>query len=172
MVWLGYFPEHGKNLAMTFIWKGKGDLSQGDSYRPIGMSSRLTKYLEMLMVALISRFEKALPPNCDVARRLAFSYGYAEGKDTSMAVQKASEIMKQMDDEGKTVIALSLDMRGAFNNARHDVICTTVEDMCGSPVSYNLVSSYLQRRRCFYKGKMRLSMSFKRTLFVEPHKEG
>ncbi|KAF4686238.1 hypothetical protein FOZ60_005477 [Perkinsus olseni] len=51
-------------------------------------------------------------------------------KDTSMAVQKATEVMKQLTDEGKAVIALSLDMRGAFSNARHDVICTTVEEMC------------------------------------------
>ncbi|KAF4650010.1 hypothetical protein FOL46_001285, partial [Perkinsus olseni] len=85
------------------------------------------------------------------------------GKDTSMAVQKATEVMKQLTDEGKAVIALSLDMRGAFSNARHDVICTTVEEMCGSPVLFNLVSSYLHRRRCFYKGKMRLSMSFSGT---------
>ncbi|KAF4649899.1 hypothetical protein FOZ61_000842 [Perkinsus olseni] len=163
MVWLGYFPEHGKDLAMILLWKGKGDLSHGDSYRPIGMSSCLTKYLEMLMVALISRFEKALPPHSDLSRRLSLSYGYVEGKDTSMAVQKATEVMKQLTDEGKAVIALSLDMRGAFSNARHDVICTTVEEMCGSPVLFNLVSSYLHRRRCFYKGKMRLSMSFSGT---------
>ncbi|KAF4686601.1 hypothetical protein FOZ60_005029 [Perkinsus olseni] len=106
---------------------------------------------------------RPFPPHSDLSRRLSLSYGYVEGKDTSMAVQKATEVMKQLTDEGKAVIALSLDMRGAFSNARHDVICTTVEEMCGSPVLFNLVSSYLHRRRCFYKGKMRLSMSFSGT---------
>ncbi|KAF4659237.1 hypothetical protein FOL47_007681 [Perkinsus chesapeaki] len=122
MVQLGHFPEHGKDLRMIFLWKGKGKSVAVNSFRPIGMSSCVTKYLEMLLCAsdLINRYKK----------------------------------------DGKIVVALSLDMRGAFNNARHAVISTTVEDMCGTPVIFNLVSNYLHRRKCFFNGKMRISMTF------------
>ncbi|KAF4648461.1 hypothetical protein FOL47_003184, partial [Perkinsus chesapeaki] len=153
-----YFPEYGKDSRMIFLPKGKNH-GTPDGFRPICMSSCITKCLELGLVEVVRAFEKRVSPLSLVGTHLLSSHGYALGRSTATAVNEVVSGISDMKHDHSCVAVLSVDMKGAFNGASHVSICDAVRSITGSSALANVVGGYLHGRRCHYKGKIRRCMT-------------
>ena len=113
----GYLPLQWRKANIVFIPKtGKKPNDLPKSFRPITLSSFLLKTMEKMISHHIKKDNLSkLPLNTR-------QFAYQEGKSTSMALKSTvSQIQKSLDNQ-KIAIGLSVDIEGAFDNTKYDVI--------------------------------------------------
>ena len=114
---LGYNPKIWNFSSVVFLPKpGKSDYSNPKSFRPISLTSFCLKTLERLVLWHLE--ETALKSNPLNRNQHAFRRGYSTSSALSCAVDRIERAILR----GRYALCVSLDIAGAFDNARIDKI--------------------------------------------------
>ncbi|KAI5703858.1 hypothetical protein M8J76_007107 [Diaphorina citri] len=134
----GYFPRAWKIGELRHIPKGPDkDPSQLKSYRPLTMLSEFSKVLERAIKDLIySTAQAPLSP--------ANQYGFTAGVGTINAMERLN--LRIDSCATKYLLALFVDIRGAFDNVRWARVIRRLQDKGVSPTVTRLMASYFSDR--------------------------
>lgn len=137
---LGYFPRKWRTGRVVFIPKPGKPPMLTDSYRPITLLSCLGKVLERLVnTVLLSTLEdQSLLHNAQ--------FGFRPGHSTEEAVTRAICSINRCRRESQFAVAISCDIKGAFDNARWDRILTAPALEHIPTYIWRLLQSYLTDR--------------------------
>lgn len=138
---LEYFPKPWKRAIAKIIPKpGKETYDTLTSFRPIGLIPVFGKLYEKL---LINRLNHHMYTNQFDNEK---QYGFKLQKSTVMAVNKAIKIVREAKDAGQQVAIVSLDIRGAFDNAWWpSIFCQLKRIKCPRNI-YGILLSYTEER--------------------------
>ena len=138
---MGFIPKVWRKGKIVFIPKtGSRPNDLAKSYRPITLSSFMLKTLEKLLDKYIR--QNYLSKNPLHPRQFA----YQEGKSTSMAVKALVTDIERLLSYRNSAIGLSLDIEGAFDNVRYDVLKRALEIKEVSLTIINWIYSMLKTR--------------------------
>lgn len=135
----GRFPSVWKKGIVKIFLKNKDkDPSEVKSYRPVTLLSVLGKAGEKLIVRRMRRWlneEDLLSGK---------QYGFMEGRGTVDALMR---VRRDVEETGeKYVLAVSLDISGAFDSAWWPDILRTLKNWSCSRNIYNVIKDYFQER--------------------------
>lgn len=133
----GEFPTTWKKASLTLIPKG-----HGMKYRPICLINDLGKGFERILVNRIQQYMEANP-------RAALSnkqFGFRTGKSSIDAILKVKNIIEEAINENRYMIAVSLDIKNAFNSLSWDYILQALERKGFPYYIIKLINSYLSNR--------------------------
>ncbi|CAK1553837.1 unnamed protein product [Leptosia nina] len=138
---LNYFPRPWKHAVVKIIPKpGKDNYSQLSSLRPIGLINVLGKLLERL---IIDRLTYHLN-RCSLNNSRQF--GFKQQTSTSAAISTALDLIRSSKANGEHVIAVSLDIKAAFDNAWWPAVFARLRHYnCPSNI-YKILLSYIENR--------------------------
>ena len=100
----------GKGLLIPILKKPTLDPSVPKNYRPVTISSTLSKILELYMLDIV---------NCEDSE---LQFGFVPGRGTQMAAALANDVISYCTSRGSTVYSCSLDAKGAFDAIPHHVL--------------------------------------------------
>lgn len=136
-----YFPKAWKVAFIKALPKpNKDDYSDIAAYRPIGLINVLGKLLEKL---IIKRLNFHMYSTGNQSNK---QYGFKEQTSTVAALKSAIDTIKDMKRDGKLVVAVSLDIAAAFDNAWWPALLTRLQSMKCPKNIYLTIMSYLQNR--------------------------
>ncbi|KAL0812203.1 hypothetical protein ABMA28_009578 [Loxostege sticticalis] len=119
---------------------GKDNYQQLSSFRPIGLINVFGKLLERLINnRLIHHLESTHSSASN-------QYGFKNQKSTVLAINSALDIIRTAKTNGEQVIAVSLDIRAAFDRAWWPAIFRRLRDVNCPRNIYLLLLSYVQDR--------------------------
>lgn len=147
---LGYFPRAWRLGRVVFVLKPGKDPTLASSYRPITLLSCLGKLLERVMnntLSLVTKEAGALHPA---------QYGFRIRKSTEDAITHTLQSIKRCQTEYSYCVILSLDIKGAFDNAHWDAILRSNVLALAPSYIWNLLRSYLSDRTVTYLGHQRI----------------
>ena len=138
---LGCFPRPWKKSVVIVINKpGKEDLCDIKSYRPIGLLSVFGKTLERLIVNRLSWFLHS------GMLLHAGQYGFTPQRSAEDALGAVVDVIRAGRDNGRVTVLISLDIKGAFDNAEWSVVLGSLARL-GIPANlFSLVSNYFKDR--------------------------
>ncbi|GBN68703.1 Putative protein in type-1 retrotransposable element R1DM, partial [Araneus ventricosus] len=138
---LSCFPDSLKIGNIILFQKGGKDQRLASSYRPISLLPTIGKVLEKLMT---QRLTYHLESTNSLNDR---QHGFREGKSVDTAINELLRNIKTARRDGKHVLVLSIDIKGAFDNLQHRAILKTL-DASACPSNINrLFHSLLQNRK-------------------------
>ncbi|CAK9834557.1 Putative 115 kDa protein in type-1 retrotransposable element R1DM [Anthophora retusa] len=130
------FPERWKVCKVVLIPKGG---QNSGKYRPICLINTMGKVLEKI----IEKRLQAQVKNLINIRQ----YGFREGKGTIDALEKVVDYIKEGMDKGLYTIAISIDIRNAFNSACWGEIMKELERLKVTKGLRQIIYSYLSNRK-------------------------
>ena len=108
----GVIPEAFKiGTLIPILKKSNLDSTVPGNYRPIILSSVISKLLEYCILEDMSAYEF-----CDL------QFGFIEGRSAAMAICNAVDVIKYFNKRGSPVFACSLDAEKAFDAIPHSVL--------------------------------------------------
>lgn len=138
---LGYFPECWKISAVKIIPKpNKSDYTVASSYRPISLTSNLSKLLEKIINYHLVYF---LEFNDLIHQH---QYGFRAGRSTSDALQRILDLASQPSSHTRRAI-VSFDFKSAFDFAPHSAIIQELKAQNAPSFLIAIISSYLKNRK-------------------------
>lgn len=134
------FLDALKYATVVPIYKGKGDPNEPGNYRPISLTSYLSKLFEK---CILSQLEGYL-----VGERLLSEYqhGFLSGRSTEAALLDIYQFIYDGWASRRHVIALFLDLSKAFDCLQHDVLVSALSSMGVDSDSCRWFLSFLSRR--------------------------
>lgn len=137
---MSYFPKLWKSAHVVILRKpGKEDYTQPKSYRPIGLLSVMGKTVEKL---LVGRLQWHLLPTLNTKQ-----YGFMPQRGTEDALYDLMEHITEQQAQKKSVIVVSLDIEGAFDNAWWPALKNQLLNKNCPRNLYRAVNSYLTDRK-------------------------
>lgn len=135
----GYFPKSFKIGLIKPLHK-KGSKDTVENYRPITLTSSLSKVVEKIIKKrIVCYFEKY-----NIISKKQF--GFKKGVSTEDAIiYLTSNIYKNLD-KNKKVIAIFLDLAKAFDTVDHNIMVEVFEGLGFRGPALNLIKSYLNDR--------------------------
>ncbi|CAK1541875.1 unnamed protein product [Leptosia nina] len=138
---LEYFPVTWKRTVVKVIPKpSKADYTDLSSYRPIGLIPVFGKTLEKLFTRRViysAQHNKTLNTT---------QYGFTQQTGTTQAILSVINKVKASKQNHHETLAVSLDIKGAFDNAWWPAILSGLRDV-GCPLNiYKLIKNYLSER--------------------------
>lgn len=139
---LGYFPEIWKIAYAKIIPKpNKTSYSDITAFRPIGLICVFGKLLEKLIINRLNYFIDCTKQSCPK------QFGFKQQTSTVMAIDCALKFIKQAKSMNNHVIAVSLDIKSAFDHAWWPAIFHRLRNMkCPSNI-YNILCNYIENRK-------------------------
>ena len=138
---IGHFPSHWKLAVVKILPKpGKDDYSNLTSFRPIGLLPIFGKLLEKLFVRRLT---------FDARSRGEWSskqFGFREQSSTVDALNKATDTIRAAKKKGDQVIAVSLDIKAAFDNAWWPSVFERLRATNCPRNVFNLIQNYFTGR--------------------------
>lgn len=135
----GIFPDCLKISIVRPIYK-KGDKRQMNNYRPITLTSAISKLFEKVILKRLDNFLSKY----DILTNT--QHGFRKGFSTISAVTTLiHEVMGKLNDNLK-IASLSLDLSKAFDCVNHQLLLNKIESYGIRGVSYRLISSFLKGR--------------------------
>ena len=135
------FPTNWKRALIKILPKpGKSEYESLSSFRPIGLLSVLGKGLEALIKSRLSY---------DLHKRKMLSdkqYGFTEQTSSTDAIRTAIDYVKTSKRMKKHVVAVSLDIKGAFDNAWWPALLYGLRKRKTKNNIYKLIKNYLENR--------------------------
>lgn len=134
------FPNSLKRANIIPVYK-KGDTANPINYRPIALTSVLSKVIERLLVGQINDYlakNKLLSP---------IQFGFRKKFSTKDALLYATEQFRTDISAGKTVSVALLDLSKAFDSLSHSILKTKLEDMGFTNQAILLILDYLKNRK-------------------------
>lgn len=139
---LQHFPDQWKTAYVKIIPKpGKSDHTSLTSFRPIGLIPVLGKLLEKLITIRIMHWASV------TGRSSQRQFGFKEQTGTVDAINTLIDTIRKAKQERSQVVAVSLDIRAAFDNAWWPVLLHRLRDIRCPKNIYGLIKSYLRDRR-------------------------
>ena len=137
---LHHFPNQWKIAHVVIIRKpGKEDYTHPKSYRPIGLLSVLGKIVEKL---LVGRLQWHILPKLN-----KMQYGFLPQRGTEDALSDLIDHIQNNILEKKSVLMVSLDIEGAFDNAWWPALKYHLAIKKCPRNLFKLVNSYLRDRK-------------------------
>ncbi|CAK1549485.1 unnamed protein product [Leptosia nina] len=138
---IAHFPTSWKEAIVKIIPKpSKTDYTELTSYRPIGLLPVFGKVLEKLLT-------KRLTYNAHKLHLLSQNqYGFTEQTGTTQAIQSALDAINMAKLNKQLVIAVSLDIKAAFDNAWWPAVFEGLRQVQCPRNIFNTLYSYLSHR--------------------------
>lgn len=140
----GKFPPIWKIAKLILIAKPTDFLQV--KYRPICLFDEAGKALERIIG---SRLKKHL--HCSDATLSDSQFGFREGRSTVDSLNKAKVIINNACRENKYIIAVSLDIKNAFNSLSWSSIIRHLKRKNTPGYFLNIIQDYLSERNIIYK---------------------
>jgi hypothetical protein len=137
----GEYPTIFKLAIVTPIHKG-GSRVNVENYRPISVLPVLNKVVEKIISKRIKSFFTS-------TQNMLYThqFGFRDRSGTENAVVEVmSEVLQQVDKK-KTVSAVFMDLRKAFDVVNHQTLLTVLWKSGIRGTAHKIVESYLSRRR-------------------------
>lgn len=141
---LGYFPKSWKIAYAKIIPKpNKSDYTSLAAYRPIGLINVFGKLLEKLVINRLTHHSHTNNYICDQ------QFGFKLQTSTTDAIRSALTTINTSISQKEHVIAASLDIKSAFDNAWWPSIFKKLRDIqCPSNIFY-ILRDYVKERNVF-----------------------
>lgn len=135
------FPNEWKIAKLLLIRKGNKPLDQPSSFRPISILDTEGKLYEQLLLERLNR---------EIERTGGLSenqFGFRKGRQTIDAINKVINIAEQAAAHRNLCVAITLDVKNAFNSASWQKILDKMRKrgICESLIS--ILASYLSERK-------------------------
>ena len=141
-----HFPTMWKHGRVVMIPKPGRDPSLPEAYRPITLLSVLGKVLEKVIKTHIDHHIEShniLHPR---------QYGFRSKRSTEMAVSDVVDSVKRLQASHPLTCIISLDIHGAFDHARWDIILKSLSTQRFLHWIVAILQSYLSNRTVVYEG--------------------
>ena len=133
-------PHEWKISHVTPIYKGKGNKSSLENYRPITIISPLSKVFESVIGAKMRfYFESKNILHQD-------QNGFREGRSCHLALNTIIDFGKKNLDKKNHVIAVFLDLSKAFDTIDHDLLLQKLDKYGFSLNALKMIENYLSNR--------------------------
>lgn len=136
----GTYPDSWRDTLVRFIPKGTG------GYRPISLTSCLAKIMERMVSArleVLAETEHWLPD---------FQFGFRRGRSSLDAVALLVTEVYGAFSRGESLVALALDIKGAFNSIRPNKIIQELIQLDTPSRLINFVSFMISQRNLHFAG--------------------
>ena len=100
-----------RGMLVPLLKKSTLDPSVPSNYRPVTVSSTLSKLLELYILDISGQFEFS-----------DLQFGFVPGRSTNMAAVLAQDVISYCKSRGSPVYACSLDAQGAFDAVPHEIL--------------------------------------------------
>ncbi|KAA5666264.1 reverse transcriptase family protein, partial [Pseudomonas aeruginosa] len=137
----GRFPSKWKTGRLVLLRKDGRPADSPAGYRPIVLLDEAGKMLERIVAARIVRHLTETGPDLS-----AEQYGFREGRSTIDAILRVRALSDEAVSRGGVAMALSLDVRNAFNTLPWSVIAGALEYHGVPAYLRRLIGSYLEGR--------------------------
>lgn len=119
----GYIPHSWQQSKVVFIPKpGKNDYTNAKSFRPISLTSFVSKTMEKLIDRYIRETSlKRYPIHAN-------QHAYQQNKGTLSAIHALVSVIETALSQGKYVLGTFVDIQGAFDSARFESILGALKD--------------------------------------------
>ena len=135
-----WYPETFKLAVVVPIFKS-GKASQCSNYKPISLTTNLSKILEKLLKKrMISFLEKY---NILSDRQ----YGFRDKIGTSEAIEYLTNIFYDKLNNVEPVAAIFLDLQKAFDLVNHNILLAKLENIGFRGLANKFFKSYLENRK-------------------------
>ena len=135
----GKFPNHLKRAHVVPIYKN-GDAEEPNNYRPISITSALSKVFEKL---ICNQILEHLERNNLLSQ---IQFGFRAKYSTTDALLYATEKIRSDIDNNKMVAAAFLDLSKAFDSISHEILLEKLENLGFDQIAISLIGSYLSNR--------------------------
>ena len=137
----GVFPDSLKHAKILPIYKGKGDKSNVDNYRPISILPVFSKVFESIvknkLLDFMYRFNLLNPSQ----------HGFINGKSTETAILDFVSYVSGALDCGSKVSGAFLDLSKAFDTVDHEILLTKLSVLGVQPSALKWFKSFLSGRK-------------------------
>lgn len=133
----GVFPRGWKSARLVLLPK-----VDSASFRPICLLSEVGKALERILVIRIKRHMRQSAIS-DVSGR---QFGFMEGRSTTDALVCVRDYVAEACRSGKYVVAVSIDIKNAFNSLAWSSICRHLKRKKFPVYLRNIICDYLSER--------------------------
>ena len=134
-------PDDWKTAYITAIFKGKGNKSSLENYRPISILSPISKVFEAILGQKIRSYMKNNHLLNDDQN------GFREGRSCHLALNTLVDYVKCNLDNKQHVIAIFLDLSKAFDTIDHEILLLKLEKYGFSKSALELMKNYLSNRQ-------------------------
>ena len=137
---LGYFPSSWKMARVQILPKpNKSDYSITKSYRPIALTTHLSKVFEKL---IRNHLQEALTLN-------ERQHGFVKGKSTISALKAITDLIIEKKATHKVAV-IAIDISGAFDNAFWPAIIKQLDSQNVPASLISITQSYLDGRKVVF----------------------
>ncbi|XP_023311477.1 uncharacterized protein LOC111692027 [Anoplophora glabripennis] len=133
-----------RSAKVVFIPKaGKEDYTAAKSFRPISLISFLFKTMERIVDRyLVDGALSRYPIHTN-------QHAYRRGRSTETALHSVTHKVEKALQYKEVVLAIFFDIEGAFDKAKTETICNSLQDRGTSPIVVEWVSSALKERKYY-----------------------
>jgi len=135
----GVFPKVFKTSTVTPLYK-TGDRTKIINYRPLSLTSTISKIMEKLIKSRIMKF---LNKYKIVSDR---QFGFKQDSSTTDAMALLAKSVYEGLDNGETTVCIFADLAKAFDTVHHDTLLSKLEAIGIRGMPLQLFGSYLQQR--------------------------
>lgn len=140
----GVFPGRWKRARLALIAKPGKPVGTPSSYRPLCLLDDVGKIFESLLVARIDAHMAAT--GVGLSER---QFGFRSGRSTDDALRLLQERLAAAVDKGRLAVAVSLDIRNAFNTIGWEIVRGALIRMGFPPYLRRILDSYLSARSLY-----------------------
>lgn len=141
------FPEEWRVASLRIILKdSKKDRSKLNSYRPIALLPVAAKVFERILIGRIARCYK------EMGLESSKQFGFKPGCSTEDAL---IAFKKGLDTDKKYVVALFVDIEGAFDNLWWPAIKSRLVKANCSSTLINIIDKYFSKRKVIVKSNFK-----------------
>ena len=133
---IGEFPSSIKITKVIPIHK-KGKKEDISNYRPISITSTISKIIEKVIKARLIEFLELS----------AYQYGFQDSSSTLGVTTDLLENIIQKTDNGFHVATVFIDLRKAFDTVDHQILLKKLHDMGIQGPAQRLLKSFLEKRQ-------------------------
>lgn len=136
----GQVPQQFKEAIVIPIFKKKGDPLNLGNYRPISLTSSISKVFETCLNKRIMEFaEKYGLLSCS-------QYGFRAGRSTVNAIASLTKLINDSLDNSIPSLAVFFDLQKAFDSVDHGLLLRKLHKLGLRGKIHSVLSSYLQDR--------------------------
>ena len=143
----GTFPTPWKVARLVLLRKGQKPEGEPSSYRPLCLLNDIGKLFERILVRRIGE-------HLDAAGGLSDAqYGFRKHRSTVDATLAVRDFLGEVRQSNGYGVAVSLDVKNAFNSIPHGVVLAALERFGLPPYLLHVLRSYFQERYVSYHAK-------------------